>query len=221
MEGATGPSRDSTPFGRRKRSWEPIAEQDASSTDVGLSSLDNKEVGSPDLEALRPPPPIIDMGDMGLRGPSGSKASRPFASVPSPLAAAPIHSDQANTPSEHGTPPNFFEATSTMKKLAPEQSISTEHAFQIPSWESTNGLQGHDKPQDTFIFARLPALQPMDMARMTQREDLFAQLGQTASDLSQWLHAIQVGIDELLDGSVPSNENDTRQAEPAAPSVPG
>lgn len=111
---------------------------------------------------------------------------RSFASVPSPLAALP---PVQSTPAigSYRSPSLPFDPTSTMKRVS--HSVPNDIAFTIPTAETT-------VPDNEVMNG--PPLRPLDMTQMSNADDLFAELKQTATDLGEWLHIIQNGLDDLL-----------------------
>lgn len=129
---------------------------------------------------------------------------RHFASVPSPLAAAPILSSPVITTPLNASPKlPYFDPTATMRHISHDNSGS-EHAFTIPT-SATHS----DSISETSLG---PALRPIDITRLAQPDDLFDELHRTAADLGTWLSIIQCGFDDILeddDDSVDNQHNDS------------
>lgn len=151
---------------------------------------------------LLPPRPILDTGDMGPV--SLGSGFRPFASVPSPLAAmppvnakvygggSPSPNPATSSPDPGGLPPlpSMVEPTQTMKRI-PRRASSLSLGGQLAQASS---------PQ-TAAAALGPAIRPLDMASLMMDPDaVYRELSRTAGELGEWLAAIHHGFDDLLDG---------------------
>lgn len=110
---------------------------------------------------------------------------RHFASVPSPLAAQPL----LVTSTEGYRTVAALDPTATMKH-APHDSTGTDHAFVLPASLADSHIATH--------LATGPALRSINIADLTQCDNLFDELQQTASDLGTWLSLIQEGLDDVL-----------------------
>jgi hypothetical protein len=141
---------------------------------------------------LQPPPPIIDTGDVGRGSPLGGLSPmRQFASVPSPLAAAPMLSSPViSTPSDFSPKVSLFDPTATMRHVSHNTS-SSDHAFTIPA-STTHS-------DSAMILSSAPALRAVDITRLANPETLFDELQRTAADLGTWLNIIQGELDDILD----------------------
>jgi hypothetical protein len=96
----------------------------------------------------------------------------------------------------HHVPPN----------AAPLGTGSRTHSLDhVPSAAefSDQGLRAEPRSP---AFQLGPKLRPLDLAKLTHSDSVFQELGQTASDMSQWLNLVVNGLDDLLTGG---GENET------------